>query len=113
MNNKPCLSASASDVPSKKRSRDYDDDSVDDGKGKEDIFLDDGEENSGDELENSGDEHVGPLFDADDIDSETVNEILSTANSIAQREGISRLESLLILSLIASSLQSSSTTPSP
>jgi len=67
-------------------------------------YPEDSEEESGNEQENSGEEPNVLGFVAEDIDSETVKEILSIAEQISKRENISRLESLLILSLIGLSL---------
>jgi hypothetical protein len=76
-----------------------------DGNTTEEIeYPDDSDEEFGNEQEDSGEEPNVLGFVADDIDSQTVKEILSIAEQISKREDISRLESLLILSLIGLSL---------
>jgi hypothetical protein len=67
-------------------------------------YPDDSDEDFGNEQEEFGEESNVFGFVAEDIDSETVKEILSIAEQISKREDISRLESLLILSLIGLSL---------
>jgi hypothetical protein len=67
-------------------------------------YPEDSDEEFGNEQKEFGEEPNVLGFVAEDIDSETVKEILSIAEQISKRENISRLESLLILSLIGLSL---------
>jgi hypothetical protein len=72
--------------------------------GEEEKSLDESEDDSSEDSEDCGEELKDLGLTAEDIDSSTVKEILSIAEQISSRDNLSRLEGLLILSLIASSL---------